>query len=124
MILLVAIGLATYALFLFGYDTSNVVTGKNFGTISTSLGSPFLGSSDAPLTLIEFGNYQCIECQKWFGETRPTLIAEYVEQNKINMIFIDTHLSTKNAPLASIASYCANEQKNTGLIMMGCFKIP
>lgn len=124
MILLVVIGLATYALFLFGHDTSNMVTGKNFETISTSLGSPFLGSSDAPLTLIEFGNYQCIECQKWFGKTRPTLIAEYVEQNKINMIFIDTHLSTKNAPLASIASYCANEQKNTGLIMMGCFKIP
>ena len=43
---------------------------------------------------------------------RPaTLIAEYVEQNKINMIFIDTYLSTKNALLASIISYCADEQK-------------
>jgi protein-disulfide isomerase len=111
MILLVVIGFAAYALFLFGYDTSNVVNGKNYGTISTSLGSPFLGSSDAPLTVIEFGNYQCVECKKWFEETRPTLIAEPVKQNKINMIFIDTYISTKNTPLASVASYCANEQK-------------
>ncbi len=52
MTLLIVIGFATYTFFLFGYDTSNVITGKNFGTISTSLGSPFLDSSDAPLTLI------------------------------------------------------------------------
>jgi len=99
-----------YALFLSQPDFLNVVTSKNFGTISTSLGSPFLGSSNAPLTIIEFGNYQCTECQKWFQETRPIIMTDYVDQGEINMIFIDTQL-TKNVPLASFASYCANEQK-------------
>ncbi|WP_182127848.1 thioredoxin domain-containing protein [Nitrosopumilus sp. b3] len=109
MILLIIIGFATYAVFLTSSNVS-IVTSKNFGTITTSLGSPFLGSPVAPITLIEFGNYQCMECQKWFQETRPYIIANYVEQGKLNMIFIDTQL-TKNTPFASFASYCANDQK-------------
>jgi len=110
MLLFIAIGLVIYTLFLSQSDFPNIVGGKNFGTITTSLGSPFLGSSNAPLTIIEFGNYQCDECQKWFQETRPTIMTEYVDQGEINMIFIDTQL-TKNIPLASFASYCANDQK-------------
>ena len=110
MLLFVAIGLVIYTLFLSQSDFPNIVDSKNFGTISTSLGSPFLGSSNASLTIIEFGNYQCDECQKWFQETRPVIMMEYVDKEKINMIFIDTELR-KNIPIASFASYCANDQK-------------
>lgn len=110
MFLFIGIGLVIYTLFLAQPDILNIVDSKNFGTISTSLGSPFLGSSNAPITIIEFGNYQCDECQKWFQETRPIIMKKYVEQGEINMIFIDTQL-TKNIPLASFASYCANDQK-------------
>ena len=110
MLLFIGIGLVIYTLFLSQPDFPNVISSKNFGTISTSLGSPFLGSSNAPITIIEFVNYQCDDCQKWFLETRPIIMTEYVEQGEINMIFIDTQL-TKNIPLGSFASYCANEQK-------------
>lgn len=110
VILLIFVGFVTYGLFFTQSDTSEVVIGKNFGTITMSLGSPFLGSSQAPITVIEFGNYQCNECQKWFQETRPDLITDYISQGKINMIFIDTELR-KNIPLASFASYCANDQQ-------------
>jgi len=110
MLLFIVIGLVIYTLFMSQSDVSNIVDSKNFGTISTSLGSPFLGSSNASLTIIEFGNYQCDECQKWFQETRPIIITDYIEQGEINMIFIDTQL-TKNIPLGSFASYCANDQK-------------
>jgi len=110
MISFIAIGLIIYTLFLSQSDISSIVVSKNFGTITTSLGSPFLGSSNASLTIIEFGNYQCDECQKWFQETRPDIMMEYVNQEKINMIFIDTQLA-KKIPLASFASYCANDQK-------------
>jgi len=109
MIFFVIIGLVVYTIFLTQSDVSNSLISKNFGTITTSLGSPFLGSSQAPITIIEFGNYQCDECQKWFKETRPIIINEYLDQRKINMIFIDTEL-TKNIPVASFASYCANDQ--------------
>jgi len=109
MIFFIIIGLTVYAIFLTQPDISNSSISRNFGTITTSLGSPFLGSSQAPITIIEFGNYQCDECKKWFKETRPVIINEYLEQGEVNMIFIDTQL-TKNIPIASFASYCANDQ--------------
>ncbi len=110
IILFIVIGFVVYSVFLTQSNVSEVTISKNFGTITTSLGSPFLGSSQAPITIIEFGNYQCIDCKKWFQETRPTIITNYVNQGKVNMIFIDAQL-TKNIPLASFASYCANEQE-------------
>lgn len=110
IILLMVAGFVTYGLFFTQFNTSEVAVSKNFGTITTSLGSPLLGSSQAPITIIQFGNYDCIECQKWFKETRPDIIRDYISQGKINMIFIDTEL-TKNIPLASFASYCANDQQ-------------
>ncbi|MBI5377011.1 MAG: thioredoxin domain-containing protein, partial [Thaumarchaeota archaeon] len=30
------------------------------------MGSPVLGSPDAPITIIEFGDYQCPQCNKWY----------------------------------------------------------
>jgi protein-disulfide isomerase len=109
MILFIVIGFTVYTIFLTQPDVSDNSISKNFGTITTSLGSPILGSSQAPITIIEFGNYQCDECQKWFQDTRPIIINEYLEQEEINMIFIDTQLA-KNIPIASFASYCANDQ--------------
>jgi len=109
MILFMIIGFAVYTIFLTQPDISDNSFSKNFGTITKSLGSPLLGSSQAPITIIEFGSYQCDECQKWFKETRPSIINEYVDQGEINMIFIDTQL-IKKIPIASFASYCANEQ--------------
>ena len=32
-------------------------------------GSPILGEPNAPITLIEFGDYQCFFCNKFFHET-------------------------------------------------------
>ncbi len=110
MILFIIIGLVIYAIFLTQPNISEIVISKNFGTITKSLGSPFLGPSDASLTIIEFGNYQCDKCQKWFQEVRPIIMTEYVDKGEINMIFVDTQLR-KNIPLASFASYCANDQK-------------
>jgi len=111
VILLLVVAVVAYTFLLPQSNVPKIVISKNFGTITPSLGSPFLGSSNATLTIIEFGNYQCSECQEWFQETRPIIMANYIERGEINMIFIDSELSSKNSLLASTASYCANEQK-------------
>ncbi|MEE2605557.1 MAG: thioredoxin domain-containing protein, partial [Thermoproteota archaeon] len=52
-------------------------------------GSPILGSESAPITIVEFGDYQCEACYAWFHNTRDTLIDNYIETGKAKLIFVD-----------------------------------
>ena len=49
-------------------------------------GAPILGSESAPITIVEFGDYQCEACYAWFHNTRDTLIDNYncYNNNKCN----------------------------------------
>ena len=52
-------------------------------------GSPVLGSPDAPITIIEFGDYQCEMCKRWYHNTRPMIIENFVKTGKANFVFLD-----------------------------------
>ena len=73
-------------------------------------GSPILGSESAPITIIEFGDYQCEACYAWFHNTRDTLIDNYIETGKAKLIFVDLPFLGRDSPTAAHASYCAEDQ--------------
>ena len=73
-------------------------------------GSPALGSDSAPITIVEFGDYQCEACYAWFHTTRDTLIDNYVETGKVKLIFVDLPFLGRDSPMAAQASYCAEDQ--------------
>ena len=73
-------------------------------------GSPALGSDSAPITIVEFGDYQCEACYAWFHTTRDTLIDNYVETGKAKLIFVDLPFLGRDSPMAAQASYCAEDQ--------------
>ena len=73
-------------------------------------GSPILGSESAPITIVEFGDYQCEACYAWFHNTRDTLIDNYVETGKAKLIFVDLPFLGRDSPIAAQASYCAEDQ--------------
>ena len=73
-------------------------------------GSPALGSESAPITIVEFGDYQCEACYAWFHNTRDTLIDNYVETGKAKLIFVDLPFLGRDSPTAAQASYCAEDQ--------------
>ena len=73
-------------------------------------GSPILGSESAPITIIEFGDYQCEACYAWFHNTRDTLIDNYIETGKAKLIFVDLPFLGRDSPRAAQASYCAEDQ--------------
>lgn len=54
-------------------------------------GSPLLGSPDAPVTMVEFGDYQCLNCNRYFHNTEHDILQNYVETGKLKIIFIDFH---------------------------------
>ena len=74
--------------------------------------NPTKGSSDAPLTLIEFTDYQCPFCARWTSQTLPQLTEEYVKTGKVRLALLDLPLESihKQAFKAAEASHCAEEQ--------------
>jgi len=81
---------------------------------SPSIGNaPALGSDDAKVTIVEFGDYQCTWCHRWHEGTKGTLMADYVETGKVRFLFKDfpiNDLSDRASSLAAEASYCAADQ--------------
>jgi len=84
--------------------------GKTFGTIDIS-NYPMLGSPDAPITIIGFGDYQCIGCKAWIDETMPEITEGLIENGTANYIFIDADIIGDNSLRAAESAYCANEQE-------------
>lgn len=79
-------------------------------TLDTNTGSPILGSQSAPVTIVEFGDYQCPYCQKWNLETKPLIEKDYIDSGKVKLMYIDFPIVGIDSPHVHASSYCANEQ--------------
>lgn len=81
-------------------------------TMNTFLenGSPILGDSNAPITLVEFGDYQCHFCNVFFHSTEEDILKNYVETGKVRMIFKDFNIIGPDSINASHGAHCANDQ--------------
>ena len=75
-----------------------------------SNGSPILGDSNAPITLVEFGDYQCHYCHVFFDSIEGDIIKNYVETGKVKFIFKDYNIIGEDSVKASQGAHCANDQ--------------
>jgi len=73
-------------------------------------GSPILGNLDAPVTLVEFGDYQCHFCNVFFHSTEDDILKNYVETGKVRMIFKDYNIIGPDSISASHGAHCADDQ--------------
>ena len=78
--------------------------------INLNSGSPMLGSANAPITIVEFGDYQCEACYHWYHNTRADIIDNYVETGKANLVFMDLPFLGRDSIPAAQATYCADDQ--------------
>jgi len=76
----------------------------------TDNASPFLGDKNAPITLVEFGDYQCFFCNKFFHETEEKIINEYVRTGKVKIIFKDYTIIGPDSIEAAHGTHCADDQ--------------
>jgi protein-disulfide isomerase len=88
----------------------NIIASQQSSLINLENGSPPLGSESAPVTIVEFGDYQCEACYHWFHNTRSTLIDNYIETGKAKLVFVDLPFLGRDSPKAAQASYCAEDQ--------------
>ncbi len=74
-----------------------------------------LGNANAPLTIIEFGDFQCPFCTKFSQEIEPQLRTNYIDTGKAKMVykplaFLDSQSQYKESQNAVAAVECAKEQ--------------
>ena len=72
---------------------------------------PFKGSADAPVTLVEFTDYQCPFCGRHKKDVMPQLLKNYVETGKVRYVMRDFPLDFhKLSAKAHEAAHCAGAQ--------------
>ena len=79
-------------------------------SLITDNASPILGSPNAPVTVVEFGDYQCTFCSKFFHETESIILTNYVKTGKVKILFKDFVILGQDSVNAANATHCANEQ--------------
>ena len=75
-------------------------------------GRPSLGRQDAPVTMVEFSDYQCPFCKRHVVTVSPILKKEYIDTGKLRHVFRDFPIASLHpqAKKAHEAAHCAGEQ--------------
>ena len=81
-------------------------------TASVSIkGKQTLGAADAPVTVVEFTDYQCPYCLRFTKTTFPYLKKKYIDTGKVRWVGLNLPLAFhKDARKAAQAAHCAGEQ--------------
>lgn len=83
------------------------------GKVDVPIGdSPVLGDANAPVTIIEFSDYECPFCGSFAKQTLPLIKSEYVDTGKVKIVFKDFPLTSIHpfALSAAEAARCVGEQ--------------
>lgn len=71
-----------------------------------------LGDAKAPVTLIEYGDFQCPFCAKFHAEVGPQLREEYIKTGKVKMVFRNLQFLGPESAEAGEAAECAKDQSS------------
>ncbi|MBI2042822.1 DsbA family protein [Candidatus Pacearchaeota archaeon] len=74
---------------------------------------PALGNENAPITIIEFSDYQCPFCRKFWTETLPSIQKEYIDTGKVKFVYRDFPLISLH-PMATPAAEAAECVRDSG----------
>ncbi len=68
------------------------------------------GDPKAPVTLLEYSDFTCHFCKKFFHDTFPKLLTEYIETGKVRFVYRDFPRGLGGPLRAADASRCAGDQ--------------
>lgn len=73
---------------------------------------PSLGDPNAPVVVVEFSDFECPFCGRFFRDTLPAIKEQYVKTGKVRFVYRDFPIASihKDAEKAAEAGECADEQ--------------
>ncbi|HUS94804.1 MAG TPA: thioredoxin domain-containing protein [Patescibacteria group bacterium] len=71
-----------------------------------------IGNANAPITIVEYTDFQCPFCSRHFSQTYPQILEEYVNTGVVRYVFKDFPLNSihPQAAEAAEAARCAGDQ--------------
>ncbi len=99
-------------------NDATVPTGTGAGTVPEGTkvdvsvdDDPVKGDKNAKVTLVEFSDFQCPFCERFYSEAYKSIVKDYVDTGKVKIVFRDYPLSFHpNAQISAEAAECADEQ--------------
>ncbi len=71
---------------------------------------PVKGDPNAKVTVIEFGDFRCPFCKRFFTDVEPQLQKDYIDTGKVKFYFRQYAFLGPASTVAANAAECANEQ--------------
>jgi protein-disulfide isomerase len=69
---------------------------------------PVLGDANAPITIVEFSDFRCPYCGRFFAETLQPIMSNY--EGKVKLVFRDYPILGPQSLTAALAGECMNAQ--------------
>ncbi|MBM7660042.1 protein-disulfide isomerase [Bacillus mesophilus] len=88
-------------------DTSNEI---QFDQQPSIEGQPILGDENAPVTVVEFGDFKCPACKAWGDTVFHDLVSEYVDTGKVKFVYVNVLFHGKESQLGSLAAETVLQQ--------------
>lgn len=74
-------------------------------------GSAILSKNpSAPITMIEFGDFQCLFCGRFAKEVEPQINQTYIQTGKVNFVFKHFTIIGSDSKTAAVAAQCTTDQ--------------
>jgi len=71
---------------------------------------PAKGNANAKVTVVEFADFRCPFCEKFFSDTEPQILKDYVDTGKVKFVFRNYAFLGPASAVAANAVECANDQ--------------
>jgi protein-disulfide isomerase len=73
-------------------------------------GSPILGNPDAPITILDFSDFQCLNCGRYVKNTEPIINETYIQTGKANLVYKYFPVIGFDSMNPALAGQCSHEQ--------------
>lgn len=92
-------------------DTQPSQPSNPAGKVNVGIGHfPIKGNKDAKVTIVEFADFRCPFCERFFKDAGTSLMKDYVDSGKVKYAFRNYAFLGQQSVWAAQASECANEQ--------------
>ena len=116
LVVIFGIGINTIFFFQLNYNDYYVFAQKMNNNEELSIenliknGSPLLGNPDAPITILDFSDFQCPNCGRYVKNTEPILNKTYIQTGKVSLVYKYFPVVGFDSVNPALAGQCSQEQ--------------